>query len=79
MANRNGWETAYNIAEVTKSDTTQLSGVRGLFVGGAGDVEVVAEGGGQATFTAVAGQIIPVRAVKVMSTGTTATGIVALY
>ena len=79
MANRNGWETAYDVAEVTPSDSAQLSGVRGLFVGGAGNVEVVAEGGGQATFAAVAGQILPVRAVKVLSTGTTATGIVALY
>jgi hypothetical protein len=65
---------------VTPSDSTILTGVRALWVGGGGNVAVVFKG----TDTAVtlagasAGQLIPARVVKVMSTNTTATSIVAL-
>jgi hypothetical protein len=54
--------------------------VRALYIGGAGDVKIDAEGGGTVTFVgAQAGSIIPVRAVRVYSTGTDATDIVAIY
>lgn len=80
MANTNGWETARDASEVTTSDTAVLGGVRGLYIGGAGNVKVDCEGGGTVTFNgALAGSIIPVRAVRVYATGTTATNIVALY
>ncbi len=65
---------------VTPSDATVLAGVRGLFVGGAGNVAVVFVN----TSTAVtlvgvaAGAVLPTRVSKVMSTNTTATSIVAL-
>lgn len=81
---------ATRLRAVTKSDSTDLrltddSGkvaeCRSLYVGGAGDVAILASGDTAAvTLTGVAaGSIIPVEARKVMSTGTTATSIVALY
>lgn len=64
---------------VTKSDTTVLVGVRSLYVGVAGDVAVTMTDGSTATFTAVpAGSILPIQCTKVMSTGTSASAIVAL-
>lgn len=66
---------------VTKSDTTTYSGIRALYVGGAGDVALTFPGSATpVTFTAVpAGTILPVQAERVMSTNTTATAIVALF
>jgi len=73
--------TAANWQAVTKSDTTAYTGMRGLYVGGAGDVALMAPGATAAvTFVGVpAGAVLPVQAVKVMSTNTTATSIVALF
>lgn len=64
---------------VTKSDATVLSGVRGLYIGGAGDVAVqMLDQTTVVTFKAPpVGTILPVRAVKVMD-ATTATLIIAL-
>ena len=68
-----------NAAAVTTSDTADNYGV-GLYVGGAGNVSVVTEGGQTAVFTAPpVGSIIPVRFVKVNATGTTATLLVRLW
>lgn len=67
-------------AAVTPSDATILSGVRALYVGGAGDVAVTFNDGSTATFVGVvSGFILPVQVSRVMSTGTTATNIVALF
>lgn len=77
----NDWsQPASLFFEVTKHDTNELTYVtRGLYVGGAGTVEAVDVDGTAATFVGVpAGTILPIRAKKVMSTGTTATSIVAL-
>lgn len=55
---------------------------RGLYIGGAGDVTVKMMGsnGNVVTFTAVpAGTILPIRARRVNSTGTTATAIVRIW
>lgn len=53
---------------------------RGIWVGVAGNVNVVMEGGGTVLFTgALAGTVIPVRATQVASTSTTATNLVALW
>jgi hypothetical protein len=60
---------------VTKSDTA-ANIYSYLYVGGAGDVAVVTEGGDSVTFVGVqAGQYLWVRTSKVMSTNTTATSI----
>lgn len=66
---------------ITKSDSIEYTPTRGIYVGGAGAVAVIMEGdGGSVTFAAVpAGTIIPVRATKILSTGTDATNIVALW
>jgi hypothetical protein len=51
-----------------------------LYVGGAGDVEVVTSGGDTVVFTAVpTGSFIPVNVVQLKANGTTAQKIVALW
>lgn len=66
---------------VTKSDTVNFPrGVCAIYVGGTGDVVLVDEDGNAVTFSAVpAGTILPCQAVRVNSTSTTATLMVALY
>lgn len=66
---------------ITASDSTNFSfNVRGIYVGGAGAVAAVTEGGTAVTFAAVpAGTILPIRAIRVNSTNTTATSLVGLY
>lgn len=64
---------------ITPSDTTELKYVRGLYIGGTGDVAVVCADGSTVTFVAVpAGSLLPVQVVQVLATGTTAGDIVAL-
>lgn len=70
---------ASNAVAVTKSDATVLTTTRALYIGGAGDVAVTMAGGGNVTFSAVpVGTLLPLRVTKVLSTGTTATLILAL-
>lgn len=65
---------------VTPSDGTDFSRtVRGLYVGGTGNVVVVFPDDSTVTFSSVpAGTILPVRIKRVNSTSTTATNMVAL-
>ena len=80
MANVFPSDPAQDAAVVTPSDTADQGNVRGLYVGGAGNVSIVTAAGNTCVFTGVtAGSILPVRCTKVRSTGTTATTIVALY
>jgi hypothetical protein len=83
MANPVEDRGAAQLRAVTPSDTLDLpSGTcRALWVGGAGDVALIADRDSAAvTIKAVdAGTILPVRTRRVMSTNTTATSIVALY
>jgi len=65
---------------VTTSDTVNLglSVVRFIYVGGAGNVAIEDQKGNQVTYNSVpAGTFIPIQAAKVLSTGTTATNMVA--
>ena len=72
-------DPAEDAIAITKSDATVLIGLRGIYVGGTGDVAVTTPTG-DVTFSAVpAGTILPVSASKVLSTGTTATLMVGLY
>lgn len=67
---------------VVPSDVTSFTrGVcQGIYVGGAGNVAAVMEDGTVATFTAPpVGSILPIRAVRVNATNTTATLMLALY
>jgi hypothetical protein len=74
--------TAVNWAAVTPSDSANITppNPRALFVGTAGNVAVVNKDGVATTFKNVAsGQVLDVQAVRVNSTNTTASDIVALY
>lgn len=51
-----------------------------LYVGGTGDVQLITASGDNVTFTAVpAGTFLPVQTLQVVSTGTTATNILACW
>ena len=70
---------ATRLAAVTPSDTTDLNGSRALWVGGAGNLVVMATNDTVAvTMVVAANTLIPVFARRVMA-ATTATSIVALY
>lgn len=68
-------------AAVTPSDVTVLNPVaRGLYVGSAGNIAVETASNDVVTLSnVVAGSVLPVSVRKVMSTGTTASSIVALW
>lgn len=65
---------------ITPSDSVNFTQgmVRGIFVGAAGNVVVVTPQGNAVTFAAGAGSVLPVCALRVNSTNTTATGLVGL-
>jgi hypothetical protein len=68
-------------ASVSPHNTNELSYVtRALYVGGAGDVSVTMQDGGDVVFAAVpAGTTLPIRVKVVKATGTDATDIIALW
>lgn len=72
---------ADNLVAITPNDSTDLVNVsRAIYVGGAGDLVVTPYGGGSnVTLAVVAGAVLPIRVSRVLSTGTTATGLVNLY
>lgn len=71
---------SFDAAAVTPSDYAEIPPCRALYVGGAGDLNVVTAAGTTVKFVGVgAGSILPVVVTKVLSAGTTATSIVALY
>jgi hypothetical protein len=74
-------EPASSAAVVTPSDSTSLTFVtRSVFVGGAGNLNVIMRDGSTVLFTGVlAGSMLPIRVQQVLSTSTTATNIVALW
>lgn len=75
----NDFGPADNGVAVTPSDSATLNFVRGIWVGGAGNVAVQMRGGADLTFVGVqAGTLLPIRVSKVKSTNTTATNIIAL-
>ena len=67
---------------VTPHDTTNFTdGIcRGIYVGVSGNIVAIRKDGIAITFTAVAaGTILPIRAIRINSTSTTATNMVAIY
>ena len=76
----NATVAAHSAAAVTPSDSTILPTTRALYIGTTGNVAVVmADDENTITFSSVpAGFILPVQVIKVMSTNTTASNIVAL-
>lgn len=66
---------------VTPSDATDLTGVRGVYVGGAGDLVVRMVNDPTTTVTistVTAGSLLPLRVTRIMA-ATTATAITAFY
>ena len=77
-----GATIALSFAAVTPSDTVAISGgpARALYVGTAGNVVAVTSDGVAVTFTGVqGGSILPIYCLRVNSTSTTASNIVALF
>lgn len=70
-----------NAVVVTPSDVTKLATpTNGLYVGGTGNVSVLMAGGQTTLFSAVpAGVTLPISVLRVNSTNTTATLIIALW
>lgn len=66
-------------ADITPSDTALISPCIGVYVGGSGTVKAAGSNGVVGTFQTQAGQYLIGAFTKVLSTGTTATGLVALY
>jgi len=65
---------------VTPADGSDLANIpRALFIGGAGDIAIRDGAGTDVTYTVPAGTTLLIRAVRVLATGTTATGIVGWY
>lgn len=65
---------------ITPSNSVNLSGTtRGIYVGVTGDVTAVINGNAILFKAVPVGLILPIRATRVNSTGTTATNMVALY
>jgi hypothetical protein len=73
--------SAANAIAVTPSDSTPLSpGALALYVGVAGDVTAIMLSGATVLFSAVpAGSVLPIQVTQVKATGTTASGIVAIW
>lgn len=65
---------------ITPSDTVNFSQgmVRGIYVGVGGNVVVVTPQGTVVTFAAIAGAVLPVCAVRVNLTSTTASSLIGL-
>jgi hypothetical protein len=81
---------AARAAAVTASDTLDIPNIssesgRGnngcvLYVGVGGDLKVLTAGGDEIVFSGVvSGTFFPVQVVRVFATGTTATGVIALW
>lgn len=67
------------VAVAPSATTIYTPPLNGIFVGGAGALEIVTPAGNTVTFTAVpAGTTIPVQASQVLAAATTATAIVGL-
>lgn len=76
----NSTAPAHGAVLITPSDVTTIPVTRGLYVGTAGNITVrMADGMDTILFTNVPVGIIAIQVDKVYSTGTGATGIIALY
>lgn len=71
--------SAHGAFAITKSDVTVFQICRAIYVGTTGDVAVRMPDGMTITFKTVPVGILPVQADMVMSTGTTAAEMIALY
>lgn len=71
---------AAHAASVTPNDSTDLAASsRALYIGTSGDVKVTTVGGNDVTFANVPVGVLPIRVKRVHATGTSATGIIAIW
>lgn len=72
--------SAEGVFAITPHDADYLGeAAQAIYVGGAGDISLTAEDHSEAIFSAVpVGTILPVRAIRVKATGTTATLLIGL-
>jgi len=72
---------ASDAAAVTPHDSTEFAvRTRALYIGSGGALTVTMIDGSNVTFVGVvAGSVLPLRVIKVLATGTTASSIVALF
>lgn len=71
---------ARKLVAVTPSDTTDLTDLpKALWIGAPGNISLIAADDSAPVTVAVEVGVLPIRAKRVRETGTTATGIVALY
>jgi hypothetical protein len=78
QANRAAEVTPNNNANIPNPSNGDNTGCL-LYVGGAGDIRVLTTGYDDVTFGSFPGGFFPVQVVRVFSTGTTATKIIALW
>lgn len=74
--------SAQSAVSVVTSDSVNLVGgpTKGIYVGGTGDISLIMNDGSSITFTALAAGVVhSISAKRINATGTTATGIIALY
>jgi hypothetical protein len=71
--------SATGAVAITPSDSTLIPVTRAVYVGGAGNLAVRMADGTLPVFVSVSSGVFPVQVDKVLSTGTTCTGIYALY
>ena len=69
---------AWHAAIITPGSGPLPFVTRGLWIGGAGNVNLITAGGETLTFANVSG-VLPLRVVEVLTAGTTATDIVGLW
>lgn len=70
---------ATSAVALTKSDTTVIGLTRALYIGTTGDVAVRMADGRSVTFKTVPVGVLPIQCDQLLSTGTTAAEVVALY
>lgn len=78
MSNRTFSATRWAAITPSDSDTIEPFPVA-VYCGGDGDVVASGEDGTQATFAVSAGQTLLIQPLRILATGTTATGLIALY
>jgi hypothetical protein len=80
MASLNELKTGSGVIAITPADSNLAKNVRALYIGGGGDVAIVASDGTEATFSAFpAGKYLLTECKQVKATGTTATNIIGIY
>lgn len=79
--NKDVTQPARKLFSITPNDSTELVNCRAIWVGGAGNVAIVARDDSSAVTVVgvAAGTLLPIMCKKVMSTNTTATNIIGLY